>query len=107
MPSKKTSLIHCCFAILNRLVLQELKYTSVDVETFLNHLDGLNDKNTDVLKDFTTEEPQTLNQSQPETSGAGQSAFFKEDPCAATRPSTSILLKRNTICSSTALSRSH
>lgn len=41
------------------------------------HLDGLNNKNADVLKDFNTEESQTLNQRQPEASGACQSVSSK------------------------------
>lgn len=61
---------------------------------FLNELDELNDKSTNVLNNFCSEEPQTSNQSRPVNKGAHGLVYFKEPPYTTAPPSAFILLKQ-------------
>lgn len=56
-------------------------------------LDELNDKSTDVLNDFYSEELQTLNHSQPVDIRACGPVFLKELPCITAPHNTFSLLK--------------
>lgn len=63
------------------------------VKKILNELDELNNKSTNVLNNFCSEEPQT-NQSRPVNKRAHGLVYFKEPPFTTAPPSAFILLKQ-------------
>lgn len=71
------------------LALLELGCTAMDIETFPNHLDGLNDKSTARLKDFHAEEPNWSRGHQSTLASVLQRS------CTMAPPSTSNLLEQN------------
>lgn len=75
--------------------LQELGYTTVDMDSLLNILEVLNAENGNLDEECNTEESPT--QFEREEKASCQPILYEEPPSTTATPNTSILLKQNTI----------